>query len=72
MVTVKKRENESSSALIYRFTKRAQQTGVIKEAKKRRFFKREVSRIKRRSSAIHRAGKRAEYVRAKKLGVYTG
>ncbi|MDP3901849.1 MAG: 30S ribosomal protein S21 [bacterium] len=66
---VKKRENESASSLIYRFTKRVRQSGVLLEAKKRRFKKRDQSRIKRRSSAIYRDIKKKEVVKAKKLGL---
>jgi ribosomal protein S21 len=65
---VRKKENESSSSLIYRFTKKTQQGGVLREVRKRRFHARKVSRIKRRASAIHRSRKKAEYERAKKLG----
>jgi len=66
---VRKREGESASSLIYRFTKKTQQSGVLKEAKKRRFRARPVSRIKRRLSALHRVKKKAEFARAKKLGI---
>lgn len=66
---VRKKENESASSLIYRFTKKTQQSGILKEAKKRRFHSRPVSRIKRKFSAIHRAHKRADFERAKKLGL---
>jgi len=66
---VRKREGESASSLIYRFTKKTQQSGVLKEAKKRRFRARPVSRVKRRLSALHRAQKKAEFARAKKLGL---
>ncbi len=69
VVEIKKREGESSSSLIYRFTKKVQQSGVFREIKKRRFHERPVSRIKRRLSALHRTGKRVEFERAKKLGI---
>ncbi len=69
MMEVKKRENETASSLIYRFTKRTQQSGILREVKKRRFETRSISRLKRRRSAIHRAEKRVEFVRAKKLGI---
>ena len=65
---VRKREGESTGSLIYRFTKRTQQSGIIKEVKKRRFRTRPVSRIKRKVSAIHKEGKKKEYERAKKMG----
>ncbi|HEY4475884.1 MAG TPA: 30S ribosomal protein S21 [Candidatus Paceibacterota bacterium] len=66
---VRKKEGESPNALIYRFTKKIQQSGILKEAKKRRFHSRKVSRLKRRLSAIHRSDKRREYEKAKKMGL---
>ena len=69
MIEVRKRENESSSGLIYRFTKRIQQSGVLREAKKRRFTHRAVNRLKRKLSAIHRETKKQETIRLKKLGL---
>jgi ribosomal protein S21 len=66
---IRKRENETASSLIYRFTKRTQQSGILREVKKRRFESRPVSRLKRKLSAIHRAEKRKEFTRAKKLGI---
>jgi ribosomal protein S21 len=55
--------------MIYRFTKKAQQSGVIREAKRRRFEVRPLSRVKIRLSAIHRARKRTEFERLRKLGI---
>lgn len=66
---IRKREGESVSSMIYRFTKKTQQSGILKEAKKRRFYERPKSRIKRKLSALHRVQKKAEYERAKKLGL---
>jgi len=68
-IVVKKREGESDSALIYRFSKKIKRSGVLKEAKARRFKGRAVSRIKKRLSALHREQKRKEMERAKKLGI---
>jgi ribosomal protein S21 len=65
---VKKRDNESINTLIYRFIKRVQQTGVLRESKKRRFHDRPTNRLKRRLSALHREEKKKDYERAKKLG----
>ncbi|MEK7612464.1 MAG: hypothetical protein AAB407_03925 [Patescibacteria group bacterium] len=67
-IQVKKREGESPNALIFRFTKRTKQSGVLREARKRRFRSRPKSRIKRRLSAIHRDAKKKEFERAKKMG----
>jgi ribosomal protein S21 len=68
MIEVKKREGENGNALLFRFTKRMKRSGVLKEAGKRRFYTRKVSKIKRRISAIHRTQKKAEYLRTKQLG----
>ena len=65
---VKRREGESIGSFIYRFTKKIQRSGVLREAKKRRFFERPVSKRKRRLSAIHREKKRLEREKLRKLG----
>ncbi len=69
MVEVRKKEGESSSALLFRFSKKVKRGGVIREAKKRRFYKRPVSRRQRRLSAQHRTAKKKEFERLKKLGL---
>ena len=68
-IEVRKKEGESSGTLMYRFTKKIQQSGVLKEAKKRRFYHRAVNRHKRRVSALHRESRIKEMARMKKLGL---
>ena len=68
-IEVKRKEGESAGTLIYRFTKRVQQSGVLREAKRRRFTHRPANKLKRKRSALHRETKRKELERAKKLGV---
>ena len=65
---VKKRDNESVNTLIFRFIKRVQQTGVLRESKKRRFHNRSQNRLKRKLSALHRNEKKRDLEKAKKLG----
>ncbi|PIU98382.1 30S ribosomal protein S21 [Candidatus Wolfebacteria bacterium CG03_land_8_20_14_0_80_40_12] len=65
---IKRREGEPISAFLYRFSKKIQQSGVLREVKKRRYKDRAVSRLKRRLSALHRERKRKEVQRAKKMG----
>ena len=55
--------------MVFRFTKKVQQSGVLREVKKRRFTKRAKSKPKRRASALHKRDKRAALERARKLGV---
>ncbi len=65
---VRKKEGENPNSLIFRFLKRIQQTGVLRESKKRRFRARPINRLKRKLSALHREQKKVEYEKAKKLG----
>lgn len=69
MITVRKKEGESPSVLFFRFSKKIKQSGVLKEAKKRRFHHRSVNRRKRRLSAQHRDARRATIARERKLGL---
>jgi len=68
-VSVKKREGEPSAALIYRFTKRVQQSGVLREARKRRFSSRCATRKKRHLSAIYKSKETSRILKEKKLGL---
>jgi len=65
---VKRREGEPTNAFLYRFSKKIQQSGILREAKKRKFRARPVSRLKRKLSALHREQKKKEIVKARKTG----
>ena len=67
-VVINKKEGESPNAVVYRFIKKVQQSGVLREAKSRRFTTRGVNKNKRRKSALHKAEKRATFERDRKLG----
>ncbi len=66
---LKRREGESLSSFLHRFTKKVRQSGIILESKKRRFHSRPVSRRARRVSAIYREEKRKDMERSRKLGL---
>ena len=68
-VKVIKKEGESASSVMYRFTKKIQQGGVLKEAKKRRFYKRAQNRTKRRKLALKREARKTEILHKKKWGL---
>lgn len=68
-ISVRKKETESAGSLVFRFTKKVQASGVLLEAKKRRFSKRTPNARSRHVSALHRIAKRAEYDRMKKEGL---
>ncbi|MDP3881244.1 MAG: 30S ribosomal protein S21 [bacterium] len=66
---IKKRDNESSSSLLFRFNKRVKQSGLLKEARKRRFAARPVTKRSRLISALHREEKKVEHARKRKMGI---
>lgn len=68
VIEIKKKEGETLAAFLYRFNKKVKQSGILKEAKKRRFHKRGVNRNKRRSSTIYRLRKAEDFSRLKKYG----
>ena len=68
MLEVKKQPIESSQALVRRFTKGVQQSGILFNARKRRFLRRMKSRLARRKAALRREEARKEYEKLKKLG----
>ena len=69
MLSVRKRENESATSLMYRFNKRMKQSGVVKEVRKRRFTDRPISKLKRKLSATHREEMKKEFLQKKKMGI---
>jgi ribosomal protein S21 len=68
-IEVRKKEGEPGNSLLYSFTRRVKRSGILRETRARRFTARPVSRRKRKLSAIHRADKRVELERQKKLGL---
>jgi len=70
-IVVRKREGENFNSLMYRFKKKIKQSGILQEARKRRFFARPVSRRKRRLAALYRAKKQEEMTLARKYGQET-
>lgn len=68
MIQVKKKEKETAESLIRRFSRRVQQSGVLKQVRRQRFHQEEKSRDKRRSEALYKVKIRKEISRLKKLG----
>lgn len=68
MVYVIKKENETSSALVRRFMQRVQASGVLREAKKKKFFRGTENRNMRRQAAVERAKKTETYLKLWKMG----
>jgi len=68
MVEVKRRDNEGSESLIRRFSRKVQQSGVLLQARKVRFYEPKKNRRKVREEAQRRAELQAERERLIKLG----
>lgn len=67
-VEVKRGKNESSSALIRRFSRRAQGLGLVREMRDRRYWERSKSKNVHHKRALVTIAKRAHYHEQVKLG----
>jgi len=65
---VKKQQRETPQALIRRFTKRLQQSGILLRARRVRFRQRSKSRQMKKRAALRREETKKEYEKLKKLG----
>lgn len=66
---VKKKERETTQSLIRRFSKAIKQSGILKEARKRRFFQRPLSDASKKRAALRKLKAREEYEKKEKLGL---
>ncbi len=55
MADIKRRDRESFEVLLRRFFRDVQQSGILTEAKKRRFFEKDMSRRLKRNVAQRKA-----------------
>ena len=68
MVEVTKKDRETPTSMIRRFSRRMQQSGTLLRSRKLRFFRRRPSRTQRRDAAMRRIEKQRDYERQAKLG----
>ena len=68
MVEVKRREHETTGAMLRRFTRRVQQSGILLNARKKRFYKGKPTKRTVRDSALRRIGIKKERAKLEKLG----
>jgi ribosomal protein S21 len=67
-VEVKKKPDESTEELIRRFNKRVIESGILKEAKKRQFKGKNISRRLKRINALYRLREKEAREYFKKIG----
>lgn len=65
---IKKQERETTQALIRRFTKSMQRSGILMQARKRRYQARPKSQSTKRKAALRRLESKAQYEKLRKLG----
>jgi len=65
---VKKQEKETTQSLIRRFSRRIQQSGILRQARKIRFKARKKSEQMKKRAALRREELKKEYEKLKKLG----
>ncbi len=65
---IKKREGETPASFLFRFNKRVQRSGLVKEVRKRQFKSRTPNKTKRRSAALYRNSKQRTIAKERKYG----
>ncbi len=65
---VTRKEKENNSSLVYRFTRSVIQSGIIREARSRRFFQRPMSKTAKKRAALRKIRAKEEYEKKLKAG----
>ena len=68
IIEVKKNPNENNSSILRRFSRRMQESGIIRRVKSARYNLRKESKLKIKKSALKRMDRRKEIEKLKKLG----
>lgn len=68
MVEVRRKEGETTGAMLRRFTRRVQQSGILIRARKMKFYEHKPSRRAVRERALRRIEVNKERSRLEKLG----
>ncbi len=68
VIEVKKNPKENNSSILRRFSRRIQESGIIRKVKSSRYNVRKESKLKVKKSALKRMGRRKEIEKLKKLG----
>ncbi len=66
---VEKQDRESTQGLIRRFTKAIKKSGILKEARRRRFFQRPLSQRSKKDAALRRERLKEDFKKKEKLGL---
>ncbi len=67
-LVVKRRVKENNSRIVHRFNREVRKSGIINEARSRRFFSKKLNKTARKKKALRRKELKKEYDRKRKLG----
>jgi len=70
MIQVKKKEKENAESLIRRFSRRIQQSGILKDARKTRFQSSKKTKRQKKEEALYKNKIRKEIDKLKKMGKF--
>lgn len=68
MITTIKKEQETTAAMVRRFMQHVHSSGILKEAKSKKYFKKPTNKNVRRADAIEREKNRITRTMLRKLG----
>ena len=68
VIVVNKNPNENNSSVLRRFSRKIQESGIIRKVKGARYNLRKESKLKVKNSALKRMSRRLEIEKLKKLG----
>lgn len=71
VIEVKKNNNESNMSLVRRFTRKMQESGIVRKVKSKRYNERNESKVKTKKAALKKIKKIKENERLFKLGKAT-
>ncbi len=66
---IEKQERENTQSLIRRFARAIKRSGILKEARKNRFWRRPLSERAKKDIALRKEANRREYEKMDKLGL---
>jgi len=68
MLQVKKRDKESSSSLVRRFTQRVRQSGILEKARDNMFYSRNKTKRQLKEEALYKEEMRKKYDKLRRQG----
>jgi len=68
IIEIKKNPNENNGSVLRRFSRKIQESGIIRRVKSNRYNLRKESKLKVKKSALKRMARRKEIEHLKKLG----